>query len=210
MPRLALVLAALATLAGCREPDLAAVEPADLQSAQTACMQERVSEGLARLDSLNRAHPGNADVLAMRGTCRSVRFAADSVQADARAAFDDLSSALALIEAAPDAFQTSPAGLYNQRAFVVQSMRPDDTAAMIADLDRAVQLAPSNPVYVLDRGVARAMAGDTARARADLRQFIALAPADSLRASTLRGLLGERPRAGTPAADSVLSFPLAP
>ncbi len=206
MPRLAFALFVLAALAGCRQPDLSAVEPADLQSAQTACMQERVSEGLTRLDSLDDAHPGNADVLAMRGTCRSVRFAADSVQADARAAFDDLSAALALIEAAPGAFQTAPAGLYNQRAFVVQSMRPDDAAAMIADLDRAVQLAPSNPVYVLDRGVARAMAGDTAAARADLRQFIALAPADSARAGALRGLLGDRPAAS----DSVLSFPLAP
>lgn len=210
MPRLAFVLAALAALAGCREPAPSAVEPALIRSAQVACMQERVSEGLARLDSLNDAHPGNADVLAMRGQCRSVRFAADSVQADARAAFDDLSSALALIEAAPGTFQTPPAGLYNQRSFVVQSMRPDDAPAMIADLDRAVRLAPSNPVFVLNRGVARAMAGDTARAHADLRRFVALAPADSASAGALRSLLGDRPAAGPAAPDSVLSFPLAP
>ena len=210
MTRFAPALLCLVVLAGCREPaPVSAVAPDDIRSAQVACMEERVSEGLARLDSLDDAHPGNADVLAMRGMCRAVRFAADSVQADARAAFDDLSSALALIEAAPDAFETPPAQLYNQRAFVVQSIRPDDSAAMLADLDRAVQLAPSNPVFVLDRGVARAMAGDTAAARADLRQFVALAPADSVRAGALRGLLGGRPAAGQPA-DSVLSFPLAP
>ncbi len=203
MPRTALALLLLA--AGCREPDLSAVAPADIQSAQTACMQERVSAGLARLDSLDRAHPGNADVLAMRGMCRAVRFAADSVQADARAAYDDLSAALAAVEAAPDAFQARPAQLYNQRAFVVQGLRPDDDAAMIADLSRAVQLAPSNPAFVRDRGVARAIAGDTAAARADLRQFVALAPADSASADALRGLLGDR----VPT-DSVLSFPLAP
>ena len=204
---LALVALSAAALGACRSaPDASAVEPADLRSAQIACTSDRVAEGLARLDSLDAAHAGNADVLAMRGLCRSVRFAADSVQADARAALDDLSAALALLDARPGAFQVAPDRLYHQRAFATQALRPDDAAAPLADLDRAVAAAPSNPVYVLDRGVARAMAGDTTGARADLRQFVALAPQDSARADALRGLLGDRPDA----ADSALTLPLAP
>ncbi|HEX9952167.1 MAG TPA: tetratricopeptide repeat protein [Rubricoccaceae bacterium] len=210
---LSLAVFITAVLGGCRRtPDVSAVEPTDIQSALTACSSDRVAEGLARLDSLDAAHPGNADVLAKRGLCRAVRFAADSVQADARAAFDDLSSALALIEARPDAFQTTPDQLYSQRAFVVQAIRPDDRAAMLADLDRAVAAAPRNPIYVLDRGVARAMARDTAGARADLRQFVALAPAESARAGELRRLLGDTlagSASGSPAT-APLRLPLAP
>ncbi|HEX8298326.1 MAG TPA: tetratricopeptide repeat protein [Rubricoccaceae bacterium] len=193
-----------AVLGGCQStPDVSAVEPSDIQSALTACSSDRVSVGLARLDSLDAAHPANADVLAIRGLCRSVRFAADSVQADARAALADLSVAAELLEATPDAYQTPVDQVYSQRAFVVQALRPGDWAASLADFDRAVAAAPRNPIHVLDRGVARAMARDTAGARADLRQFIALAPTESARAAELRRLLGERP-------DSAFTLPLAP
>ena len=205
--RLAFFLPFAVAVAACQSQTAAvAVEPAAIQSALTACSTDRVTEGLARLDSLDSLTPGHADVLATRGLCRAVRFAADSVQADARAAFADLSAAADAIQAAPGTFETGLGQIYNRRAFVVQSLRPDDWPGALADFDRAVAAAPSNPVYVLDRGVARAMAGDTTGARADLRQFVALAPQDSARADALRGLLGDRPDA----ADAVLTLPLAP
>lgn len=184
-------LAALlaAGLAACTEPE-PAVDPALVRSALDACMQDRVSDGLGRLDSLLALAPGDADVLATRGLCRAVRFAADSVQADARAAFADLSAAVDGITAAPDAFATPLGQLYNQRAFVVRAMRPDDWPAAIADLSRAVEADPQNSAFVLDRGVAYALSGDTARARADLRQVERLAPGDAAR--PLRDLLGTR------------------
>ncbi len=163
-----------------------------------------------RLDSLAGAHPGNADVLSIRGLCRSVRFASDSVMADARSAFSDLSAAAALIEDQPDAFQTDLAGLYNRRAFVAQALHPDDPASGLADFDRAVAKDPRNSAFVLDRGVARAMAGDTAAARADLRQFQALVPGDSLRAATLRSVIAGRPAASATPSDSAFTLPLAP
>ncbi len=210
MTRLVLALVALPVLlAACGTEPSSAVEPADIQSALDACMQDRVAEGLTRLDSLAGAHPGNADVLSMRGMCRSVRFASDSVMADARSAFADYSAAAALVEATPGQFQADLAGLYNRRAFVAQALHPDDPAPALADFDRAVAKDPRNSAFILDRGVARAMAGDTTSARADLRQFQALAPTDSLRAATLRDMLaGRRPAAGP--SESVLSLPLAP
>ena len=186
----ALVALLAAGLAACTVPDAEpAVDPTLIRSALDACMHERVSDGLGRLDSLLATAPGHADVLATRGLCRAVRFAADSVQADARAAFADLSAAVDGITAAPDAFETPLGGLYNQRAFVVRAMRPDDWPAAIADLSRAVAADPQNSAFVLDRGVAHALSGDTARARADLRQFERLAPGDAARARPLRDLL---------------------
>ncbi len=212
MTRLVFALAALPLLlAACRTETVdSAVAPLDIKAALDACMQDRVAEGLTRLDSLAGAHPGNADVLSIRGMCRSVRFASDSVMADARSAFADLSAAAALIEETPDAFQTDLAGLYNRRAFVAQSLHPDDPAPALADFDRAVAADPRNAAFVLDRGVARAMGGDTAAARLDLRQFQALAPGDSLRAATLRGMIAGRPAASAAPADSILTLPLAP
>ena len=191
-------VALAAGLAACQtsqaEPD---VDAAAVRSALDACMQERVADGLGRLDSLLALAPGHADVLATRGLCRAVRFAADSVQADARAAFADLSAAIDGVTAAPDAFATPLGQLYNQRAFVVRAMRPDDWPAAIADLGRAVEADPRNAVFVLDRGVARALSGDTTAARTDLRLFERLAPGDTARARALRDLLAS-PR-GTPA-----------
>ena len=128
-------------------------------------------------------------MLATRGLCRAIRFAADSVQADARSGYSDLSAAIDLITAQPDAFSTPLGRIYNQRAFVVRAMRPDDWAASIEDLSRAVEIEPRNPVFVLDRGVARALSGDTAAARVDLRTFESLAPNDSIQALSLRDLL---------------------
>ena len=209
MTRLVFALAALPLLlAACRSGSDPAVDPADIQSSLDACMQDRVTEGLARLDSLEGAHPGNADVLGFRAMCRSVRFAKDSVMVDARSAFSDYSAAAALIEAQPGVFQTTLGDLYNRRAYIAQALNPDDWAPALADFDRAVAADPRNPGFVLERGVARAMAGDTTAARADLRQFAALAPADSLRAGILRGLLDGRP-ADAPS-DSVITLPLAP
>ena len=209
MTRLVLALAALPiVLAACHSEPASAVDPADIQSALDACMRERVAEGLTRLDSLEGAHPGNADVLYIRGMCRSVRFAKDSVMADARSAFADLSASAALVEAQPGAFQASLGGLYNRRAFVAQALHPDDWTPALADFDRAVAADPRNSAFVLDRGVARAMAGDTAGARADLRQFTALAPDESVRAATLQNMLDGRLAAVPP--DSVLTLPLAP
>ena len=203
--RLVLVLLAGVLLAGCQSGAPAvAVAPADIQSALSACSSDRVSEGLARLDSLDGLAPGHADVLATRGLCRSVRFAADSVQADARAAYADLSAAIDAISAAPGTFATGLGQLYNRRAFVVQSLRPDDWAGALADFDRAIAADARNPAYVLDRGVAHALSGDAAAARADLRKFVAMAPADSGRADDLRGLIGS----GT--SDSLFRLPLAP
>ena len=141
-----LSLTAAAALTACRsasEPPLA--EPADIQAALQACIagddyrraerdslraagrsdlgeSDGLTVGIARLDSLLGVSPGNADVLAIRGQCRAVRFAADSVQADARAAFNDLTAAIDAITARPDAFQTPLGALYNQRAFVVQAI----------------------------------------------------------------------------------------
>lgn len=161
----------------------------DIQASLDACTGEDVRGGLARLDSLNAALPGNADILATRALCRSVRFAADSVQADARAAFADLSAAIAGIQMSPGEFQTPLDRLYHQRAFLVLAMRPNDWAAALADLDRAVELNPEAPGIVLDRGMARAMSGDTDAARADLRRYERLMPEDSTEALGLRNML---------------------
>ena len=101
-------------------------------------------------------------------------------------------------------FQTGLGQIYNRRAFVVQSLRPDDWPGALADFDRAVAAAARNSAYVLDRGVARALSGDTSAARADLRKFVAMVPADSGRADDLRALLAPAP--GSPA----LRLPAAP
>jgi tetratricopeptide (TPR) repeat protein len=215
--RLLLTVALVAGLAACREgPPPSPVAPADIQSALNACIRgdqrggqtpenlremtpperaalDGIATGIARLDSLLALAPGHGDALATRGLCRAVRFAADSVQADARAAFADLTAAIDTISAAPDAFETPLGTLYNQRAFVVQSMRPGDWPATLADLGRAVEAEPRNSAYVFDRGLAFAMAGDTARARADLRRFLDLAPDDAERAEALRAALARPP-----------------
>lgn len=186
----ALALAGLLALryAQDHEPE-SAVSADEIRQAQVDCTEGRVREGLLRLDSLDTLDPGNADVLSLRGQCRSVRFAADSVQSDARAAFADLSAAIAAVQAAPEAFQVPLERLYHQRAFLVQALRPGDWAASIADFDRALDLNPEAPVVVLDRGVARALSGDTAAARADLRRYERLAPDGSTEARRLRDLL---------------------
>ena len=185
----ALALAAVVAVRFSQRDAEGAVRPEDLQAAQAACMAGEVREGVARLDSLVALAPGHADALYVRGQCRSARFAADSVQADARAAFADLTAAIEAVQAAPEAFQISLDRLYHQRAFVVQAVRPGDWPAALADLDRSVDLNPDAARVVLDRGVARALAGDTAAARADLRRYERLAPAGSAEARGLRDRL---------------------
>lgn len=186
------------SLAACRsDPPEARVEPTDIRTSLEDCMNHRVDVGLARLDSLLDVAPGHADVLAIRGQCRAVRFAADSVQADARAASADLTAAIEAVTARPGMFQTPLDALYNQRAFVGQALRPGDWAGSLADFRRAVELNPRNSSHILDRGVAHAMAGDTASARLDLRKFRALAPDDTARADALRAMIGDS-TLGTP------------
>ena len=186
-------LAAATSVVSCQDAPASPIRPADIQTALSACMTGGVTEGLVRLDSLHRLDAADADVLATRGLCRAVRFSADSVQADARAAFADLSAAITAVEARPDAYQTPLGQLYNQRGFVVQATRPGDWAAVLADFDRAVAADARNSAYLLDRGVARALSGDTAAARADLRRFVALVPDDAARADALRSLLAGPP-----------------
>lgn len=173
-----------------------------LDAALQACVDGDPEAGIARLDSVLGRAPASVDALTVRGLCRWTRYAADPAGADAEAAYDDLTSA---IEAAEDrrdtAFATPLDRIYSHRAFVARA-RGDGWDATVADLSAALRVSPGNPTHLLDRGVAHRFAGDTAAARADLRQFLVVADsADEVHRDMVAEMLDEMepdPEAGDP------------
>ncbi len=165
----------------------AVVDPGDsvaltvVQTAQAACASGDAEAGIARLDTLLLARPGDVDALATRGLCRHVRFAADSSRADAQAAMDDLTAAAERLDGGATSAIYTLDRVYAHRAFVRAALGPGDWPAAVEDLERAAQLAPDEATYRIDLGVARGLAGDTVGAIADLRQFLVMAPDDTAR-----------------------------
>ena len=155
-----------------------------------ACIGGNVDAALSRLDSLLASGPV-PDGYAVRAACYSQRFVRDSVRADGEAAVADLGRAL------DDASgQFSESDLYSRRAFARLALDPTDYPGMLADLDRAVELAPERPGHRLDRSTARALAGDASGARADLDALAARPDLDSATAATVRQRLDSLPRPG--------------
>ena len=164
-------------------------DPADIQRAQSWCMAGDASRGITQLDSLAAAgSSADVDLLTTRGICYWTRFAADSSQTDADAAYRDLTDAIEVAQTLPpDHGHTPLDALYNHRAFIVQAVRPGDWVATVADLQAARQANPENRTHTLDLGVAYSLAGDTARSVAALRTFL-----DSTSTSDTRRAVAER------------------
>lgn len=147
-------------------------ELAEVSDAFDECVRGDIEVGLAGLDAVIDQSPRDPDALVARGLCRWARWSTSGQESDARDAYRDLSDA---IDAVDDGAQagTPLDQIYSHRAFVAQSLDQAWVRA-IEDLDRAVEIAPREPSHVLDRGVARAYAGDTTAARADLDRFLTL------------------------------------
>lgn len=207
---LALLLAAVA-LGGCGDtPDapppetapVPAVWPVDLRAVEVAfeqCLAGDVASGVARLDSVLAASPGDPDALASRGLCRWTGWGDDGDIEDVRAAYTDLSAAIDAVEGGASSRGLSLDALYSHRAFVARAL-DDGWVRALEDLDRAVALSPEDPQHVLDRGVALSYTGDSVAARRDLRQYLALADsaearddfdADPARRSVVESLLDD-------------------
>ena len=77
----------------------------------------------------------------------------------------------------PDADEPTDAAGFSRRGQAFVSRR--DYPAAIADLDRAVTLAPDNADYVYQRGMARWAAGQVFLAMADIEQSLKLRPNDA-------------------------------
>lgn len=71
-----------------------------------------------------------------------------------------------------------------------------DAARALVAATRIVTLAPRDPIAVRDRGLLQARLGAPAGARADLEQYLALAPkaSDATQIQQILSRLGERPR----------------
>lgn len=177
-----LVLVLVSALAACGDPDAPEEEAGEDLSGQAlmACVGGAVDEPIARLDSALAAGP-IPDGYAVRAGCLRTRYVRDSLRADLLAAYEDLDRALA--EPASD--RISPASLWSQRAFVLLALSPDSLRPALAAFDRAVDSDPDARTYRLDRSTARAMAGDTTGALADLAALDAMAASDSSLAATL-------------------------
>ncbi len=176
----AVLLAALAA-GGCGPdtpaPEAGPASPLDLAAVESAfdrCLADDTEAGVARLDSVLDRSPGAPDALAARGLCRWARWGDRGDLDDVRRAHADLTAAIEAVEAGTPARGTSLGALYSHRAFVAQAL-DDGWVRTLEDLDRAVALDPAEPRHVLDRGVVRSYAGDSAAARRDLRQYLVLA-----------------------------------
>ncbi len=192
-PATVLLLAAttIAPLPGCADGP-AGPDPVVVQGALAACMDGDPDGGLATLSGALDAAPDWPDALAVRGLCRWTRYAADSSRADLDGAWGDLTAAIDGHDAwAGPAPVLSLDRLYNHRAFAAQA-RGDGWDTVLADLDRARDLAPDDPGHRFDRGAARFQAGDATGARADLDAFLAVADSsDAERRAIAARLLAE-------------------
>lgn len=202
------VLLAAGLLGGCADPAPRPDDPGDaaalaaVHTALTSCLRGNPSPAIAQLDTLLLARPGDVDALATRGMCLRVRFAADSAQADAELAMDDLTAALERSDAGEGSERFPVDRLYAHRAYVHESLEPGQWEGTIRDLEQAVRAAPGEPTHRLDLGIARSLAGDTTGAVADLRRFLAMTPDDEARRPVVRrqlAALGDSVRsAGSP------------
>ncbi|WP_412062701.1 hypothetical protein [Rubrivirga sp. IMCC45206] len=183
------LLASLALLmAGCAletpPADDPPADPATLGQAFDDCSSSDPATGLAVLDAALARSPGDADALVARGLCHWAAWAEDEDTDAAARAYDDLTAAIAAIEAGADA-QTPLDVVYSHRAFVAHAL-DGAWVRTLEDLDRAAALDPDEPRHALDRGVVRSYAGDTALARAALREYLALADSAGIAASDAR------------------------
>lgn len=157
------------------------------QEALDACFLGEVEEGVGLV--ARRAARDDVDALTARALCRWMAFAADSSEADARAALDDLDLAIRLAGDQPH--ETPLDHLYSYRAFARQAAAPDDWAATLDDLDAAVRLAPGSARHVLDRAFVRLGQADTAGAVTDLERVLLVDATDTLRVTLARQTLAE-------------------
>ena len=187
----ALGAAAVWAAAGCAEPPepLPPAELASVEAASDECLRGDLAAGLASLDAVVARTPRAPDALVARGLCRWQRWSETDDADDVEGAYGDLSDAIAAVEDGA-ASGTPLDRIYSHRAFVAQAL-DGDWARTIQDLDRAAQLAPGNPVHVLDRGVVHAYAGDTAAARRDLGRYLATDSVDADRQRVVEALLDD-------------------
>ncbi len=172
----AVALAALA--GGCDEPPEAPAEAvpdaplAEVADAFDECRVGDLQQGLRQLDAIVDQSPDDPDALVARGLCRWSWSSTTEDDGDLRGAYQDLSDAIRAVDGGAES-ATSLDQIYSRRAYVAQALDGAWVRAL-EDLDHAVALAPDDAGLFLDRAVARASAGQTAAARADLRRFVAL------------------------------------
>ena len=170
------------------------VDFAAVEAAFGRCLEADVEAGVAGLDSVLAASPGAPDALVARGLCRWALWDETGAEADARAAYQDLSAAIEAVEGGAPARGTPLDQIYSHRAFVAQAL-DGGWARTLEDLDAAVRLDPDEPRHVLDRGVVRSYAGDTLEAHRDLERYLALsdsgAAEDPQRRRVVEALLEE-------------------
>lgn len=186
------VLTGLA-VAGCRlspePPAEASVVPlASVDEAFQICLTGDVDAGIRALDTLI-ARSASVDGFVSRGLCHWARWDDTGGVDDARRAYLDLTAAIEAVEGGEAGHATPLHQMYSHRAFVARAL-DDAWVRTLEDLDRAVDLAPRNPTHVLDRGVVRSYAGDTAAARTDFQRFLVLADSgDVERRAVVRELI---------------------
>ena len=186
-----LVLAASACGDAAR-PARATADAGALGRAQAACAAGDAEGGLAAVDSV-LSTSATADALVVRALCRWLVF--DDTGELGEAAEQDLTDALAVARA-DGAEAAALARIYSHRA-ALRRARGAGWPATLADLDAAVEADTAQPLYVLDRAVARLQRGDSAAAVRDLDRYLQLDTLASARGDFARQLRDEaRPQEG--------------
>ena len=196
----ALALAVAGVLAGCGPgagPDAEATGPGrspTVAAARDTCVAGDVEAGLAGIEA---AGARGADAHVAQAFCHWIRFDETGDDADGEAAQAALTKALA--EARADgAGPAALARIYSHRA-ALRRARGGPWPVTLADLDAAVEGDTLQPLYVLDRAVARARQGDSAAAVRDFDRYLALDTLDAARADFARRFRDEvQPRRAAP------------
>lgn len=172
-------------------------DPQALVRAEAACERGNVAHGLASVDSVLAAEE-TPDALVVRSLCRWVEFHSTR-DADLGEAIEaDLSRALdvARADGADDAVL---ARIYSHRAALRRARGTANWPGTLADLNAAIAADTTQPLYLLDRAVARLRHGDSLAAVNDLDRFLQLDTVNTARADFARELREEvQPRRARP------------
>ena len=198
MRRSVLALGLAVAAAGCgdapRSSAISSVDAGALDRAQSACAVGDAEAGLAAVDSVLNAS-ATADALVVRALCRWLVF--DDTGEMGADAEGDLTEALAVARA-DGADAPTLARIYSHRAALRRALGAE-WPATLADLDAAVEADTAQPIYVLDRAVARLQRGDSATAVRDLDRYLQLDTLDTARGDFARQLRDEaQPRTARP------------
>ncbi|GAB5535617.1 MAG: hypothetical protein Rubg2KO_18660 [Rubricoccaceae bacterium] len=170
-------------------------DPAALDRAQSQCDQGNVADGLAAVDSV-LAFEETSGALVVRALCRWVEFHSTGDAEAGAVAEADLTHALE--RARTDGAESDAlARIHSHRAALRRALGDENWPSTLADLNAAIDADTSQPLYVLDRAVARMRRGDSSAAVLDLDRYLQLDTVNTARGDLARQLREEmQPRQG--------------